>query len=160
MQSAATTVPEYLESLPADRRDAIAAVRATILANIDADIEEGMQYGMIGYYVPHRVYPAGYHVNPALPLPYVSLASQKQYMSLYLMTSYMEPGAEQWLREAFAAAGKKLNMGKCCIRFRKLDDLPLEVVGEAIRRAPSATHIAHYSAALAAPKVPRPGKRK
>ena len=149
MQSKATTVPQYLAELPADRRQAIESVRQVILRNVDRDIEEGMQYGMIGFYVPHRVYPAGYHCDPRQPLPYVCLASQKNYMSLYLMLSYGAGEEEQWLRAQWTKAGKKLDMGKCCIRFRKLDDLALEVIGEAIRRVSTQQHIARYEEMLA-----------
>src|SRR6188474_3300651 len=88
MQSKAATVEQYLDELPEDRREAIAAVRRLILENLDEDFEEGMQYGMIGYYVPHHVYPAGYHCDPRQPLPFAALASQKNYMSLYLMSVY------------------------------------------------------------------------
>ena len=88
MQSKATTVKQYLAALPADRRSTIEAVRKVIVDNLDGDYEEGMQYGMIGYYVPHRIYPAGYHCDPKQPLPFASLASQKNYMSLYLMFLY------------------------------------------------------------------------
>src|SRR5258707_3534246 len=88
MQSTATTVEQYLAGLPDDRRSAIEAVRNVILKNLDTDYEEGMQYGMIGYYVPHSVYPAGYHCDPRQPLPFAALASQKNYMSLYLMSLY------------------------------------------------------------------------
>src|SRR5450631_3149773 len=89
MQSKATIVQEYLSSLPDDRRAAIAAVREVILKNLDADYEEGIQYGMIGYYVPHRVFPAGYHCDPRQPLPLAALGSQKNYMSLHLMPVYV-----------------------------------------------------------------------
>lgn len=144
MQSKAATVTEYLAELPPDRRAAIEAVRRVILDNVDQDIEEGMYYGMITYYVPHRIFPAGYHCDPRIPLPYLALASQKQYMTLYVMTEYGEGGSDPWLRNEWARAGKKLDMGKCCIRFKKLDDLPLDVVGGAIRRVPSAAYIARY----------------
>lgn len=163
MQSKASTVEEYLASLPEDRREALQAVRETILENLDEDFEEGMQYGMIGYYVPHGVYPPGYHVDPKQPLPYAALASQKNYMSLYLMGIYTgRPGGDSenehaaWFREAWTASGKKLDMGKSCVRFKKLDGVPLDVVGEAIRRIPAKDHIAAYEAALeAAGKRPR-----
>src|SRR5580693_4171014 len=88
MQSGAKTVAEYLDSLPADRRAAISAVREVIRANLDAGYEEGIQYGMIGYYVPHRLFPAGYHADPKQPLPFAALASQKNHMALYLMGVY------------------------------------------------------------------------
>jgi len=156
MQSQATTVAAYLRSLPADRRAAISAVRDVILKNLDSSYEEGMQYGMIGYYVPHRVYPKGYHVNPKQPLAFAALGSQKNYMSLYLMSVYCgcvdhSAGGRhaQWFRDAWAKTGKKLDMGKACIRFKKLEDLPLELIGEAIRRVPAAMYIAFCEAALA-----------
>lgn len=157
MQSKATTVEEYLAGLPEDRRAALQAVRETILANLDADYEEGMSYGMIGYCVPHRVYPAGYHVDPKQPLPFAALASQKNYMSLYLSSLYVgaEPGETEnehgrWFREAWTATGKKLDIGKACVRFKKLADVPLEVVGEAIHRMPAKDYIRAYETALAA----------
>ena len=147
MQSQAATVQQYLASLPADRRAAIEAVRAVILDNLDREgFEEGMQYGMIGYYVPHRVFPAGYHCNPSEPLPYAGIASQKQSMSIYLMAVYSEPQHEQWLRAAWAKTGKKLDMGKSCIRFKRIEDIPLAVIGEAIRRVPAKAYIARYEA--------------
>lgn len=148
MQSKASTVAEYLKNLPEDRRVAIGAVRKAILANLDTDYEEGMQYGMIGYFVPHRVYPAGYHCDPRQPLPFVGLASQKNHMSVYLMSVYADRDEEGWLRDRFAKAGKKLDMGKCCIRFKRLEDLPVEVIGEAVRRVPVKRHVEYYESAL------------
>ena len=142
MQSKATTVAEYLAQLPDNRRPAIEAVRQVILQNLDKDFEEGMQYGMIGYYVPHRVFPAGYHCDPRQPLPFAALASQKNYMSLYLMSIYGSAEQSQWLQQAWAKTGKKLDMGKSCIRFRKLDDLPLDVIGAAIKRVPAKKYAA------------------
>lgn len=150
MQSKAATVRAYLKDLPPDRREAIEAVRRVILDNLDKDYEEGMCYGMIAYSVPHRVYPAGYHCNPKLPLPFAGLASQKQYMSVYLMTCYAEGTPDEgWFRRAWAATGKKLDMGKCCIRFKKVEDLALDVIGEAIRRVPPKAYIEYYEKALA-----------
>jgi hypothetical protein len=150
MQSKAATVPQYLAALPDDRRAALSAVRDVILANLDrSGFEEGIQYGMIGYFVPHRVYPAGYHVDPRQPLPFAALASQKGHMSLYLLPAYAE-GDDAWLRAAWEKTGKKLDMGKSCIRFKKLDDLALDVVAEAIRRVPAQKYIAQYEQNLAA----------
>jgi hypothetical protein len=154
MQSKAATVADYINSLPPDRREAIQAIREVILKNLDQGIEEGMSYGMIGYFVPHSVYPAGYHCNPKMPLPYAGLASQKQYISLYLMSVYCgcdggDPTEHAtWLRRAWAAAGKKLDMGKSCIRMKSLDDAPLEVIGEAVRRVPLKKYILEYEKAL------------
>lgn len=150
MKSAATTVEAYLAELPEDRRTAIEAVRKVILANLDEGYEEGIQYGMIGYYVPHRVYPAGYHCDPKQPLPFASLGSQKGHMSLYLMCIYGHEPLRSWFQEAWARAGKKLDMGKSCVRFKKLDDLALDVIGEAIRRVPARDYIRHMESALAA----------
>ncbi len=158
MQSKAATVAEYLASLPEDRRAAIEAVRKVIRANLDPQYEEGMQYGAIGYYVPHRVFPAGYHCDPKQPLPFAALASQKNHLSLYMMGVYCGcaegPGSSEtadarWLREAWAKTGKKLDMGKACLRFKRVEDLALDVIGEAIRRVPAATYIERYQAVLA-----------
>jgi len=148
MQSKAKTVAQYLAELPPDRRAALTALRKVIRANLDDAYEEGMGYGMISYHVPHSVYPPGYHCDPKLPLPFAGLASQKNYMSFYLMSAYGEGTEEAWLRARFAAAGKKLDMGKCCIRFKKLADLPLEVIGEAVRRVPARDYVAHYERAI------------
>jgi hypothetical protein len=150
MQSKATTVAAYLKELPADRRAAIEAIRKVILANLDEGIEEGILYGMIGYYIPHSIYPAGYHCDPKLPLGYCCLASQKNYLSLYLMSVYCgcdggdATAHTNWFREAWLATGKKLDMGKSCIRFKKLEDVPLEVIGEAIRRVPVVAYLRYY----------------
>jgi hypothetical protein len=154
MQSKSTTVEEYLAGLPPDRRKVLEAVRAVILKNLDRDYEEGMQYGMIGYYVPHSVFPAGYHCDPRQPLPFAGLASQKNYNSLYLMCTYGATEHAQWFREAWAKTGKKLDMGKACVRFRKVEDLALDVIGEAIRRVPARKYIAFCEAARAAAQKP------
>src|SRR5262249_15052838 len=124
--------------------------RQVILKNLDKDYEEGMQYGMIGYYVPHRVYPPGYHCDPKQPLPFAALASQKNYMSLYLMCTYGDSDHAQWFRQAWAKTGKKLDMGKSCVRFKKLDDLALDVIGEAIKRVPTRKYIEYVESARAA----------
>jgi hypothetical protein len=147
MQSKATTVEEYLAELPDDRRDAIEAVRKTIVANLPQGYEEGMLYGMIGYFVPHSVYPSGYHCDAKQPLPFACLASQKNYMSLYLMGCYGNTEHEAWFLDAWAKTGKKLDMGKSCVRFKKIDDLPLKVIGQAVKRMPVKKFIEYYEAA-------------
>jgi hypothetical protein len=147
MQSKATTVKQYLAELPAERRSTIESVRSLILKNLDPVFAEGMQYGMIGYYVPHRVYPPGYHCDPRQPLPFICLASQKNYLSLYLGCVY-GPEREQPFRTAWAKTGKKLDMGKSCIRFKKIDDLALEVIGNVIRRTRARDFIKYYEATL------------
>lgn len=148
MQSQAKTVNQYLKSLPVERREAISAIRKVILNNLPTGYEEGMQYGMIGYYVPHDVYPEGYHCNPAEPLPFVGLASQKNHMALYMMCIYSDAAHQKWFRKAWAHTGKKLDMGKSCIRFRNVEHIPLEVIGEAIRRVPVKKYIEHYESVI------------
>ncbi|MCK5944628.1 MAG: DUF1801 domain-containing protein [Planctomycetes bacterium] len=144
MQSKAKTVAAYLKELPADRRAAIETLRQVFLDNIDDDIVEIMSYGMIGYHVSFDAYPAGYHCDPKVPLPYAGLASQKNHMSLYMMGLYIDPDDVRWFENAWKAAGKKLDMGKSCVRFKKIEDVPLEVVAEAIQRMPSPRYIHMY----------------
>lgn len=144
MQSKATTVAEYVKQLPEDRRKTIEAVRAVILKNMDPDFQETMAYGMIGYNVSHKIYPNGYHCDPKQPLPFAGLASQKNYMSLYLCAAYGDTSIEDWLRKEFEKAGKKLDMGKCCIRFKKVEDLPLTVIAEAFRKVSVVEFVASY----------------
>ena len=129
MKSDAATVDEYLDSLPPDRRDAIATVRDTVRANLPDGYEEAMNWGMITYQIPLDVYPDTYNGRP---LMYAGLASQKNHMALYLSNVYGDPDLESSFREAYEAAGKKLDMGKSCVRFKRLDDLPLDVIGDTI----------------------------
>jgi hypothetical protein len=149
MRSQATSVEGYLASLMPDRRAAIASVRALIRRSCDPKLEEGIQYGMIGYYVPHRIYPDGYHTDPKQPLPFAGLASQKQYMSLYLMHLGADPEEAKWFGRAWASSGKKLDAGKACIRFKKLDDLALDVLREALERVSVTAYITAYQRQLA-----------
>ncbi len=144
MQSKAATVEQYLAELPADRRAAIEAVRKVIKKNLPKGYAEGMAYGMIGYSVPHSIYPAGYHCDPSKGLPFAALASQKNHMSLAMMFMYENSEAEKEFRRRWEATGKKLDMGKCCIRFKKLDDIPLDVIGKAIASMPVKDFVAFY----------------
>jgi len=144
MQSKAATVVEYLASLPADRREAVAALRKVILANLDKGFEERMSYGMIGYCVPHSIYPAGYHCDPKQPLPYAGIGSQKNHMGLYLFCLYNDPADLATFQREWNASGKKLDMGTSCVRFKKIDDVPLDVLGRAIKRATLKSFLAHY----------------
>ena len=150
MQSKAKTVTEYLDSLPIDRRIAIEAIREVILANLDPDYEEGIQYGMIAYYVPHRVFPAGYHCDPKLPLNMAGLGQQKNHLALYMMGLYMDPELAQWFQQAWAKTGKKLDMGKACIRFKNLEDVPLDVIGAAFKKLTCKRYLATYTGILEA----------
>lgn len=142
--SSAKTVEAYLKELPEDRRTAIEAVRKVILKHLPKGYEEGISYGMIGYYIPLSKYPKGYLDNKDQPLVYAGLASQKNYMAVYLMGIYGHKGEESWFQKEYKASGKKLDMGKSCVRFRKLDDLPLEVIGKAIAMTTVDEYIKKY----------------
>ncbi len=148
MQSEAKTVEQYLVELPADRRVMLEDVRKMILANINEGFEEGMQYGMIGYYVPHSIFPAGYHCKPSEPLPFLSLASQKNYCSLYAMSLYSDTESLTAFQSAWKATGKKLNMGKSCIRFKKLDDLALDLIADHLRGITVDAYVDSYIQAI------------
>lgn len=147
-QSKARTVEQDLGELPEDRRAAIAAVRKVILKNLDKDFEEGIQYGMIGYFVPNRIYPVGYHCDPKQPLLFASLASQKNHMLLYLMCVYCSAVVAKQFQEDWVNTGKKLEMGKSCIRFKKLDELALDVIGGVIRRVTVKNYIEQYETVI------------
>lgn len=144
MKSKASSVDQYLAELRPDRREAIKGVRKVILKNLPDGLEEVMQYGMISYVVPFKLFPAGYHCDPRQPLYYAGLASQKNYMAIYLMTVYGHKETQEWFVTAYKASGKKLDMGKSCIRFKKLEDLPLEVIGQAVARVPVGKYIEAY----------------
>ncbi|HTI71355.1 MAG TPA: DUF1801 domain-containing protein [Candidatus Limnocylindria bacterium] len=148
MTTAAKTVEEYLQSVPEEQRLVLGAVRETILRHLPQGYEERMVYGMIGYVVPHSLYPAGYHCNPKDPLAYATLGSQKNHLSLYLMTVYGDPAIAKWFTEAWNATGRKLDMGKACVRFKKLEDVPLEIIGQVIARVSVKDYIARVEAIL------------
>ena len=143
MQSKAKTVDDYLSELDDTRRDAISVVRTVVLENLPDGYEEMMLFGMISYVVPLSVVPDTYNKQP---LMYAALASQKRHMALYLTNVYGDESVETWFRERHLATGKRLDMGKSCVRFRKLDDLPLELVGEAIAKTPIAEFVEIYRA--------------
>ena len=149
MQSKAATVAAYLKSLPDDRRKALKAIRKVVNDNLDPKVKEAMAYGMPGWVVPLSVYPDGYHCAKDTPLPFASLASQKNHMALYLFCVYSVPGEAERLAEEWKAAGKKLDMGKSCLRFKNLEDVPLEVIGKAVKRMTLKKFIAGYEEALA-----------
>ena len=141
VQSKAATVEEYLEELPEERREVVSAVREVVLANLPEGYEETMRWGMISYEVPLSRYPVTYNKQP---LAYAALAAQKNYYSLYVMSCYEDSEDEAWLRKEFQKAGKKVDMGKCCVRFKKPDDLPLDAIGELISRTPPEETIERY----------------
>jgi uncharacterized protein YdhG (YjbR/CyaY superfamily) len=182
----APTVAQYLAALPADRRAALSAVRKAINENLPDGYEEGIQFGMIGWYVPLSMYPEGYGENKKVPLSFVCLASQKSGMVLHFLCFYGHPTLRDWFisewsdweerhrrksREVavsgvgrranqYKKSGKKLDMGKGCVRFKKLDDLALEMVGRTIARVPVKEHIANYRAARALLKGAKKAKPK
>ena len=133
MQSKARTPMEYIDSLPADRRRAISEIRRVILKNLPGGFAEVMSYGMLGYVVPHSVYAPGYHCDPKQPLPFINLASQKNYISFSHMALY-GPLLDWFTKEWKSVPRKKLDMGKCCVRFKSLDDVPLELIGRLVAR--------------------------
>ena len=142
--SQAGTPDEYVASLPEGRRETVARVREVVNANLPEGYREGMAYGMIGWYVPLERFGDTYNGQP---LGLAALGSQKNYISLYLNSVYGDRETEAWFRERWAETGKRLDMGKSCVRFRSLEDLPLELIAETIRRADLDSFLAHYAAA-------------
>ena len=142
--STATTPEEYIASLPEERREAVAKVRDVVNRNLPPGYEEGMASGMIGWWVPLETFPDTYNGQP---LGLAGLASQKNYISLYLNTVYGSPAEEAWFKQRYAESGKQLNMGKSCVRFRRLEQVPLDLIGETIARADLDRTLAHYAEA-------------
>ena len=155
MRSDATTVKGYLASMPPDRREAISAVRDVILEHLPEGLEETMAWGMIAYVVPLATFPDTYNGEP---LVHTALANQKQHMSLYLNCIYGDERIREHFEEAYGSTGKRYDVGKSCVRFRRLDDLPLDVVGEAVAAAPIEELIAQHERAMAGRRT-RPRKR-
>lgn len=131
MQSKAATVQEYMDNLPEDRKEAMNRLRDVINQNLPKGFEEQMSYGMLGWVVPHSAYPAGYHCDPKLPLPFLSIASQKNFIAVYNMGVYSSKEIFDWFVAEFPNHSKfKLDMGKSCIRFKKPDAIPFELIGQ------------------------------
>ena len=151
----ATTIEQYLSGLTDARREAVSAIRATINDRLPDGYEEGIQYGMIGWYVPHSICPDGYHCDPKQPVPFVSVASQKKHIGIYLFCVYVDTDVHARFVADWQATGKLLDMGKGCVRVRKLDETPLEVIGDAIASMPVDKFLAVYEAS-----VPESAKKK
>jgi uncharacterized protein YdhG (YjbR/CyaY superfamily) len=135
MQSKANTIDEYLNEQPEERKQSMNKLRATILENIPQGFVETMSYGMIGYVVPHNLYADGYHCNPKLPLPFINIASQKNFIAIYHMGIYANPELLKWFTDEFPKhSNQKLDMGKSCIRFKKMDPIPFDLIAELIRK--------------------------
>jgi len=152
MQSNAATVEDYLAELPEDRREAISAVRDAVNANLPAGYREAMAFGMIGWGIPLEDYPNTYNGQP---LALAGLASQKRHMALYLMSVYGDAELEAWFRAQYAERGLRLDMGRSCVRFTRLEQVPLDVIAEVIRRVPPERLIAQCEAARALTKKGR-----
>ena len=135
MKIPANSVEEYLEKVPADRKEAIQKLRKIILKNIPKGFQETLSYGMIGYVVPHSLYPAGYHCDPKLPLPFLGFASQKNFIAVYHMGVYADEKLLKWFIAEYPKHSKnKLDMGKSCLRFKKPDQIPFELIGQLVAK--------------------------
>lgn len=145
VHSTASTVDEYLAELPDERRDAIEEVRETILEHLPEGFVETINWGMIAYEVPLEVFPDTYNGQP---LMYAALASQKNHMAVYLTTVYADGEIDDWFRDRYEATGKKLDMGKSCVRFKKLEQLPVELIGEVIGRTTMNEFLARYGESM------------
>ena len=131
MKIDASTPNEYIDKLPEDRKQAMNKLRKTILDNLPNEFTETISYGMIGYVVPHSIYPNGYHCDPKLPLPFMNIASQKNFIAIYHMGLYTNPKLMNWFLQEYPKHCKtKLDMGKSCIRFKKMDQIPFTLIGE------------------------------
>jgi len=145
MQVKAASTDQYIDALPEDRRGPVQHLRQTILENLPPGFEECMNYGMIGYVVPHSAYPAGYHCDPKLPLPFLNIASQKNFIALYHMGLYADPELLGWFRAEYPKHSRtKLDMGKSCIRFKKPEQVPFELIAELVRKMSMEDWIALY----------------
>ncbi len=135
MQSKAKTPKEYLEELPADRKAAMTELRNVVLKNLPKGFSEQMSYGMLGYVVPHSLYPAGYHCDPKLPLPFLSIASQKNFIAVYHMGLYADKKLLDWFMKEYPKySDRKVDMGKSCLRFKKPEDIPFKLIGELVKK--------------------------
>ncbi len=135
MKIEANSPEEYIEQLPSDRKEAMQKLRRVILDNLPKGFEETMSYGMIGYVVPHSVYPDGYHCNTKLPLPFMNIASQKNFIALYHMGIYADKSLLDWFTEEYrAVVPTKLDMGKSCIRLKKMETIPYDLIGELVQK--------------------------
>ena len=149
MTSSATSPEQYINEAPEDRREALQKLRITILENLPKGFQEGMGYGMIGYSVPHTIYPAGYHCDPKTPLPFMSFASQKNSINFYHVGIYADKQLYDWFVAEFPKHSKeKLDMGKSCMRFKKVEDIPFELLGELSKKMTPEQWISLYESAF------------
>lgn len=131
MQYKATSPEDYMSQIPDDRKEPMKKLRQVILNNLPKGVEETMSYGMLGYVIPHSVYPEGYHCTPELPLPFMNLASQKNFIAVYSMVLYAKKDLMDWFTSEYSKQCKyKLDMGKSCIRLKRMDDIPFDLIGQ------------------------------
>jgi uncharacterized protein YdhG (YjbR/CyaY superfamily) len=153
MASKPETVDSYLADVSAERVENFNKLRETILKNIPKGFEETISYGMIGYVVPHKLYPAGYHCNPKLPLPFISIASQKNFIAMHHMGIYANPELLKWFVDEYPSHCKsKLDMGKGCIRFKKIEDIPFNLIGELTKKITVKDWISMYEKSFKQPQ--------
>ena len=149
MQYEATSVEDYIKQVPEERKYTLKKLRKVIKDNLPVEFEEGIQYKMIGYYVPHSIYPDGYHCNPKIPLPFMSFASQKNSVNLYHSGIYAKKELHDWFVEEYPKHCKrKLDMGKSCIRFKKLDENPFDLIAELCKKITCKEWISIYESAI------------
>ena len=149
MQSKASTPEQYIAELPEDRKEVMQKLRDIVKKNLPKGFEETMQYGMLGYVVPHSIYPDGYHCNPKDALPFMAFASQKNHIGFYHMGIYSDPDLMKWFTEEYPKhATGKLDMGKSCIRFKNPKKIPFELLGELTTKVSVAEWIAKYESIL------------
>jgi len=149
MISSAQTPKEYMSQLPEERKSPMEKLRKTVLANLPAGFIEEMSYGMLGYVVPHSTFPRGYHCDPKLPLPFMSIASQKKFIALYHMGIYAEKELLDWFVSEYPKHCKfKLDMGKSCIRFKKIEDIPYELIAQLCQKMTVDEWIRIYSSTI------------
>ena len=149
MKYEAACPEEYISQLPEERKDSVVKLRNIVKDNLPAGFQEVMSYGMIGYVIPHSVYPSGYHVDPKLPIPFISIASQKNHIALYHMGLYIFPEISTWFKDEYPKHIKaKLDMAKSCIRFKKIDEIPYELLAELCRKISMEDYLKKYEESI------------
>jgi len=146
MPTPPAAVRAYFEALPADRREVLEAVHEVIERNLPKGYEAGMQYGMPAWFVPHSVFPDGYHCDPSQPVPFVSIASQKKHIGLYFFCIYLDEDVRAWFESEWRKTGKRWDAGKSCVRVKRLDDIPLHLIGKLIKKVSVKKFLASYKA--------------
>lgn len=145
MKHEAASPEEYISQLPEERKDSVVKLRKTVKDNLPAGFQEVLSYGMIGYVVPHSIYPSGYHVDPKMPVPFISIASQKNHIALYHMGLYIFPEFLTWFKDEYPKHIKtKLDMAKSCIRFKRMDEIPYELIAQLCRKISMEDYLKKY----------------